>query len=194
MYREARASDLPPEERWERFRRRRDALFAEHPCSPLGPGDRASFAGLPYHPYDPAARVLAVAEDDPGGAFEVELTDDGTLRLARVARLSFDLAGGRRRLALYRLVDYGGGLFLPFADATSGRTSYGGGRYLLDTRKHADLGTEGGRLVLDFNFAYHPSCTYSPRWDCPLAPPENRLEVAVTAGERLPDSGWRAAA
>jgi uncharacterized protein (DUF1684 family) len=50
--------------------------------------------------------------------------------------------------------------------------------------KGADLGTEGGRLVLDFNFAYQPSCSYDPMWVCPLAPPENRLAVEVRAGER----------
>ena len=51
--------------------------------------------------------------------------------------------------------------------------------------KGADLGTEGGHLVLDFNFAYQPSCSYDPAWACPLAPPDNRLAVPVRAGERL---------
>jgi uncharacterized protein (DUF1684 family) len=76
-------------------------------------------------------------------------------------------------------------VFLPFRDATSGRTTYGGGRYLLDTAKGADLGTAGTRVVLDFNFAYHPSCVHSAQWSCPLAPPENHLPVAIEAGERL---------
>ena len=87
-------------------------------------------------------------------------------------------------LALYWLDGYGGGVFLPFADATRGDATYGGGRYLLDTVKGADLGEADGRLVLDFNFAYNPSCSYDPRWVCPLSPPENRLDVAVRAGER----------
>jgi len=68
--------------------------------------------------------------------------------------------------------------------ATSGRETYGGGRYVLDTVKGADLGEEDGRLVLDFNFAYNPSCSYDPGWVCPLAPPVNRLAVAVEAGEK----------
>ena len=80
---------------------------------------------------------------------------------------------------------YGGGLFLPFRDATSGEQTYGGGRYLLDGAKSADLGGTDGRLVLDFNFAYHPSCVHDPRWSCPLAPPANTLPFAVEAGERL---------
>ncbi len=74
-------------------------------------------------------------------------------------------------------------MFIPFRDATSGQTTYGGGRYLLDTAKGADLGTNGDALVLDFNFAYHPSCHYDPQWVCPLAPPPNRLAVPIEAGE-----------
>jgi uncharacterized protein (DUF1684 family) len=89
-------------------------------------------------------------------------------------------------LAVYWLEGYGGGLFLPFRDALAGRETYGGGRYLLDTVKGADLGTgDDGRLVLDFNYAYNPSCAYDPRWSCPLAPSENRMRIAVEAGERM---------
>jgi uncharacterized protein (DUF1684 family) len=93
---------------------------------------------------------------------------------------------GDHRLALYWLEAYGGGVFLPFRDETSGTETYGAGRYLLDTVKGADLGEEGGRLVLDFNLAYNPSCAYDPRWACPLAPPENRLTIPIRAGERVP--------
>jgi uncharacterized protein (DUF1684 family) len=83
-----------------------------------------------------------------------------------------------------------GGVFLPFVDATSGTETYGGGRYLLDTIKGADLGAVGsdGTLVLDFNFSYFPSCAYSSRYVCPLAPSGNRLSGAVRAGERHPIS------
>jgi uncharacterized protein (DUF1684 family) len=62
-------------------------------------------------------------------------------------------------------------------------STYGGGRYLLDTVKGADLGGSDGRLVVDLNFLYAPSCAHDEAWACPLAPPGNRLEVAVTAGE-----------
>ncbi|MGH6914787.1 MAG: DUF1684 domain-containing protein, partial [Geminicoccales bacterium] len=89
-------------------------------------------------------------------------------------------------LCVYWIGGYGGGVFLPFRDATSGRQTYGGGRYLLDSIKSADLGeTSDGRVILDFNFAYHPSCAYSDRWICPLSPVENTLPVAIRAGERL---------
>jgi uncharacterized protein (DUF1684 family) len=81
---------------------------------------------------------------------------------------------------------YGGGVFLPVRDATAGEETYGAGRYLLDTVKGADLGGDADELVVDFNYAYHPSCTYDPRWSCPLAPLANRLSVPVRAGERLP--------
>ena len=88
-------------------------------------------------------------------------------------------------LEVYWLDGYGGGLFLPFADATTGNETYGAGRYLLDTAKGADLGNHDDRLVLDFNFAYQPSCAYDPRWTCPLTPPANRLPIPVRAGERI---------
>jgi len=83
---------------------------------------------------------------------------------------------------------YGGGLFLPFADATNGRGTYGGGRYLLDTVKGADLGGDArsGELVVDLNFAYNPSCAYDPAWACPLAPPGNTLAAPVRGGELYP--------
>jgi hypothetical protein len=83
------------------------------------------------------------------------------------------------------LEQYGGGLFLPLRDGTAGNGSYGGGRYLLDTVKGADLGAESGRLVVDLNFLYHPSCRYSPEWQCPLAQPGNTIAAPVQAGERL---------
>jgi uncharacterized protein (DUF1684 family) len=91
---------------------------------------------------------------------------------------------GGHELELFWLEAYAGGLFLPFRDATSGRETYGAGRYLLDTVKGADLGASDGRLLLDFNFAYNPSCSYDPRWSCPLAPPPNRLAIPVRMGER----------
>jgi uncharacterized protein len=90
-----------------------------------------------------------------------------------------------RRLAVWWLEQYGGGIFLPLRDATAGATSYGGGRYLLDTAKGADLGAAGEMLVIDLNFLYHPSCRYDVRWVCPLAPAGNTIDVPVRAGERL---------
>ena len=90
-------------------------------------------------------------------------------------------------LSVFWIEGYGGGIFLPFRDTTSGEETYGAGRYALDTIKSADNGGDpaSGSLLVDLNMAFHPSCAYDPRWSCPLAPPENRLAVAVTVGERL---------
>ena len=115
----------------------------------------------------------------------VEGSADGRFEMTRVGTARFELSGRPCSLGLYWIEGYGGGLFLSFRDATSGRETYGAGRYLLDTVKGADLGLEDGLLVLDFNLAYQPSCSYDPTWACPLAPPENRLPMAVRAGERL---------
>lgn len=178
-----------PEAAWRDWCATRAALFRDHPQSPLTPEDRALFGGIPVYDYDPFWRftVKTVAlEDHP--SFTVDLGKDGLLHLTPCARTVGLDAAIRCELTLYRLGGYGGGLFLPFRDGTAGNTTYGGGRYLLDTIKGADLGTERGRLVLDFNFAFHPSCHHAPRWTCPLAPPENCFATPVEAGERLPVS------
>ncbi len=133
-----------------------------------------------------------VARPRPGrpgrGLGDEQIGSSGTeqIAFARFAVARFELAGEEHALELYWLSAYGGGLFVPFRDATSGAETYGGGRYLLDTVKGSDLGMDGDRLVLDFNFAYNPSCSYDPRWVCPLSPPANRLPLAVRAGERMP--------
>lgn len=178
-------STADPAQAWRLWRYRRDALLRDHPQSPLSSSERATFTGLPYFSYDPAARHLVDLEPIERDAPETQsLRDDGQIRLSPFARTRGLGAALGGELVVYWIAGYGGGIFLPFADATSGRETYGGGRYLLDGIKGADLGTSGGKLVLDFNFAYNPSCAYSPRWSCPLAPPHNRLPGAVRAGER----------
>jgi uncharacterized protein (DUF1684 family) len=184
LYAQVRASD-DPRAAWQLWRRTRDRLFAEHPQSPLDADGRAAFGGLPYHRYDPAVRVAADVVPAQAAALELETSTGPPYGFRPVGLARFSLAGADLGLSLYWLEGYGGGLFLPFADATSGRTTYGAGRYLIDTVKGADLGAVDGRLVLDFNFAYNPSCAYDPRWTCPLAPPANRLPVEVRAGERV---------
>jgi uncharacterized protein (DUF1684 family) len=181
LYAEVRADE--PRQAWERWRAARDELFRSHPQSPLQ--DRASFRGLPYFEYEPALRVLAAVEPVERVQREIATSGEKPYSFTRFARARFDL-DGERELDLHWLDGYAGGIFLSFADATSGRETYGACRYLLDTVKGADLGEVDGRLVLDFNFAYNPSCAYDPRWVCPLAPPGNRLPVAVRGGERYP--------
>jgi len=114
-------------------------------------------------------------------ADEIGASGGGSFAFDRFASVRFELRGEPGELELYWLEGYGGGLFLPFADAMSGGETYGAGRYLFDTVKGADLGTEDGGLAMDFNFAYNPSCSYDPAWVCPLAPPPNRLAFAVLA-------------
>jgi hypothetical protein len=88
-------------------------------------------------------------------------------------------------LDVWWLAQYAGGVFVPLRDGTAGSETYGAGRYLLDTAKGADLGGTDRELVLDLNFAYHPSCRYNPSWVCPLAPDGNRIVLPIRAGERL---------
>jgi uncharacterized protein len=170
---------LEPAAGWALWRETRDELFRSHPQSPH-PG----YTGLTYFPQDPAARVLADLEDIDAPPQPVATSGTAAMLFRPCARAHFRLAGEALSLEVYWLEGYGGGIFLPFRDATSGLETYGGGRYVLDTVKGADLGEQDGRLVLDFNFAYNPSCSYDPGWVCPLAPPANRLAVAVEAGER----------
>ena len=175
---------VEPETGWQLWRDTRDELFRSHPQSPLPAERRASFEGLEYWPYDPQARVLAELEGIEAAPEPVETSGTEPILFRPFARASFELRGERFSLEVAWLAAYAGGAFLCFRDATSGRETYGGGRYLLDTVKGADLGEDDGRLVLDFNFAYNPSCAYDPGWVCPLAPPANRLAVAVEAGEK----------
>jgi uncharacterized protein (DUF1684 family) len=169
------------------FRAARERLYVEHPESPIPAERRAAWPGSAWYPYDPAWRVVGtVTRERAGAALSIPLAADGIVRCARFASVAFSVAGQAASLPLYWFEGYGGGLWLPFTDATSNAATYGGGRYLYDTIKGADLGADDGRIVLDFNFAYNPSCAYDERWSCPLAPSENRLAFAVTAGERTP--------
>jgi uncharacterized protein (DUF1684 family) len=178
LYAEIRA-DPEPERAWQHWRDVRADLFRSHPQTP------SAAARLSYFDYDPALRVLGTVDPAERECREIATSGKEPYVFTRFARTRFELAGAQQSLDLYWLGGYGGGLFLSFADATSGTETYGAGRYLLDTVKGSDLGERDGRLVLDFNFAYNPSCAYDPRWVCPLAPPGNRLAVPVRAGERI---------
>ena len=121
-----------------------------------------------------------------GAPVPVGTSDGVSAPMLRFAEARFDVFGQTGALEVFWLDQYGGGIYLAFRDATSGNTTYGGGRYLLDTVKGADLGAVEDRVILDFNFAYQPSCSYEPGWSCPLPPPANRLPFSVAAGERMP--------
>ena len=162
------------------FRKRRDALFATHPQSPV---DQATFTGIPYYP--PTDEFIAdVPLRAAPGEIDIDTGgEDGIVHYDRVGILETPWG----ELSLWWIKAYGGGLFLPVRDGTCGKDTYGGGRYLTDTVK----GTHGrgvqvlgeGRVRLDFNYTYNPSCAYDDQWLCPLAPYENRVEAAIRAGE-----------
>jgi uncharacterized protein len=174
-----------PERGHQLWQAGRDELFRSHPQSPLPPGDPLRGTGLPYWPYDPALRfTLPLLPALAPATLALAAGDDGTAALDLVGRVELPppLAVP---VDVWWLRQYGGGLFLPLRDGTAGRGSYGGGRYLLDTAKGADLGGDGGSLVIDLNFLYHPSCRYNSAWQCPLAPAGNTITAPVAAGERM---------
>jgi uncharacterized protein (DUF1684 family) len=184
LYAEVRA-ERDPVKAWWRWRETRDRLFREHPQSPLEPAERARFRGLAYGDYDRHLRFAVVLHPmaEPVSA-RFDAGGDGLLTLTSFARTEGLAAPRGSELLLFWIEGYAGSVFLPFTDAGTGKTSYGAGRYLLDTLKGADLGSDPqGRAILDFNFSYNPSCAYSPRWACPLAPAENTLAIAIEAGE-----------
>jgi hypothetical protein len=202
---------------WQLWRTERETLYREHIQSPVKAAERASFRAhhwdydprfafeLEVMPDAPAAESRAgswaettvnpmglpsiayLGEMGATSPLALPVSGGGTMAFRRIGSVAVPLPDGERRLALYWMENYSGGLFLPFRDATNGAQTYGAGRYLLDAAKSADLGGDPARrrLICDFNFAYQPSCAFDPRWACPLAPPENRLDVAVPAGERL---------
>lgn len=187
---EALQDGKQPETVLQRFREERDRLFAHHPQSALNEEQKRQFQGLSYFPHNLQACVEATvelrAESERGLA---QTSGDETMPLRRSAILHFTINGEAAELSMYWIDVYGGGLFLPFRDATAPVETYGGGRYLFDTIKGSDflvLSSDNGcqRIQLDFNYAYNPSCAYNHRWTCPLAPPENRLHMPIPAGEK----------
>jgi uncharacterized protein (DUF1684 family) len=192
LYAEVRAlSATDPAVAHRHWREVRERLFREHPQSPVPRPARGAFVAS-HFAYDPALRFVAALEPAPPvqpGALALQLPNSGadTLSFSRVGRVQIPFADGSRSLSVFWMAGYAGGLFIPFRDATNGAETYGAGRYLVDAAKSADLGGDpsAGTLILDFNFAFQPSCAFDPRWACPLSPPENRLDHAIRAGERL---------
>lgn len=165
----------------QEFRREKEAFFRTDPMSPVLPEQRQSFAGLAYYEPNDALtfEVMPELHEDPEDV--VLQTSDATTRTyERWANLPFEVDGTSVALTLYRDPE-SGHLFLPFRDETSGQETYPAGRYL-----EVPV-LEDGRLLLDFNYAYHPFCAYNPHYSCPIPPVENRLPVAIRAGERNPE-------
>jgi uncharacterized protein (DUF1684 family) len=177
-----------PEEAHAYWRQERDRMFGTHQASALTAEAKASFYGLKTADYDPIYRFyVPLTKEGAGREMNVETGTDGMVRFVRLGTFDLPELG---QLAVWKLMGYGGGIFVPFRDATAGKPggSYGAGRYLLDTIKGAFHGVVRGsgqevQYVLDFNFAYNPSCAYNEAWACPLAGPANRLAVEIPVGE-----------
>lgn len=183
LYAEVR-SEPDPAAAHHHWRETRDVLLRTHPDSPVPPSARADYPGAPVAAYDPRLRFDVIVDTDvPPRHMEAATGSDGIVPFDRIGRAR--LPGGGD-LDVWWLGSYGGGIFVPVKDGTAGTATYGGGRYLIDTVKGADLGGDAGRLILDFNFAYNPSCAYDPAWACPLAPAGNTLERPLLAGELMP--------
>ena len=178
-----------PEAAHTLWRRKRDELFGSHPSSPLIAVDRPGFRGLCVAEYDAAWRIeSSIQAAAVLRRLDVPTGTDGVVPFELLGTVEVEVRGTLLgRLDVWRIAAYGGGLFIPVKDSSAGTAggTYGGGRYLIDTIKGADLGRGEvpGSIVLDFNFAYNPSCAYDPQWACPLAPPGNILETAVPVGE-----------
>jgi uncharacterized protein len=165
----------------ELWRATRDDLLANHPDSPLPPAARGQFQGLRVAPYDASLRwELEIDTEVRPERLTIATGTDGVVPFDRIGVVHLPAVGD---LDVWWLASYGGGVFVPFRDSTAGTESYGGGRYLIDTTKGADLGGTDRTLVVDLNFAYNPSCAYDASWACPLAPAGNVLSHSVHAGE-----------
>jgi uncharacterized protein (DUF1684 family) len=161
----------------------RNALLTEHPASPVPADLRATYPGAEVSAYDPAYRfVIPIDTAVEPETYAYETGTDGVVSFSRLGRVDL---GGLGSLDVWWLDSYGGGMFVPVRDTAP--STYGGGRYLIDTVKGADLGGDGAGLVVDLNFAYQPSCAYDSAWACPLAGPGNTLPAEVPVGELYRD-------
>ncbi len=171
---------------WCHWHNARSDLYRHHPMSPLADGKRQRLKQIPVFPYDPDLRFEVALIPARHPTQKADLGGDGALSYTGFATTS-GLAGALgAELTVYWIEGYGGGLFIPFGDATNGTETYGGGRYIVDAIKGSDFGPgPSNGLILDFNFAYNPSCALNEAYICPLSPPENKLPNPVRGGEQL---------
>lgn len=160
----------------------KDELFRGE-SSPIPADARANFSGLRYYPPDESYAVLAWAEPfaKPDTVTILTTRGDDPRRALRVGTLQFTVKGRKGTLIGYQFVD-GSDMnqwFIPFADATTGKETYSVGRYI-----EILAVDEADSVLLDFNRAYSPFCAYNSDYSCPLVPAENRLTMAIRAGEK----------
>ncbi len=161
----------------EQFRKDKDDFYANYSDSPLTAKQKKGFKGLNYFPENPALALEVTVEEFPEKKTITMQTSTGDVQdYVRYGRFGFTVDGQEAQLTIYATGD---DFFLPFADALAGEETYPAGRYL----EPQALG--GGRFLVDFNYAYNPYCAYNERWSCPIPPAENRLKVAIRAGEKI---------
>jgi len=170
------------EQQIQMARRQKNQFYKTNPQSPLTPEQQDAFDGLAYYDYNPALQLTLKIEPFADGKFVPIQTTTGDVRqYKRYGRFSFTVDGQETELTLYE-ADYG--FFLPFVDAGANTETYPAGRYL----EPEYLGDN--RFEIDFNQAYNPYCAYNEGWSCPITPAENRIKVAIRAGEKLPTGEW----
>jgi uncharacterized protein len=159
------------------FRTEKDEFYQYDHRSPLTPDQQRDFKGLSYFPENSALVIKArIDRNVQPGAIQMETTKGEEQSFRRYGVVHFEVDGQPAQVTLYASERGSHDLFVPFRDATSGKESYGAGRYL-------DLHAHGDEVVVDFNYAYNPNCAYNPDWNCPLPPAENWLKVPIRAGE-----------
>jgi hypothetical protein len=164
------------------LRHRKDSFFKNHPQSPLSASQKTKFTGLAYYPPAPALDLLVtVTPFDKQEDVQVQTTTGETRWYRRYGEFRFQVNGEEARLTVYQTPH---GYFLPFVDAGAGTETYPAGRYLEPVEQ------PDGKFRVDFNQAYNPYCAYADQWSCPLTPAENRLKIAIPAGEKIPQGDW----
>ena len=167
----------------EREREMKDRFFAEHWQSPIPPKDRKMFKGLDYFPPDPAYRFeLELHEHEEKRLLSMTYTKGQEQEFLQWGEFRFKVGDKEQAIQAYKSNPEEEMLFILFRDATSGKETYGAGRYL-DLEPERDR-TPEGKWALDFNKVYNPWCVYSEDYTCPLVPRENWLEVPIYAGEK----------
>lgn|GEM_PF-286808 len=166
-----------------KFRVEKDDFFKNSPDSPIE--DREAFRQLQYYPPDPSYRIIAdIQPISDTTRLKVGRTDGTNEYMTRYAIATFQLGGKQHKLLLLKSTTDEEELFLPFNDKTNGFDTYGGGRYLDDHNKGLEWNVKDSKLIIDFNFAYNPFCTYNANYSCPIPPTQNFMDIVIRAGEK----------
>lgn len=164
----------------DNFRKEKDEFFGHHPQSPLTHEQKHAFKGLHYFSENPSLKFEVVVDEFPTKEkITIQTSTGDALTYDRFGRFQFIVDGEAAELSVY---SSGKEFFLPFTDALAGKETYGAGRYL----EPHPLGK--GKFLIDFNYAYNPYCAYNENWSCPITPAENRLKIAIRAGEQAFES------